>query len=268
MDEVDFTVLAAKSVFSDMMDRCPPAETCRDAFDRTAKATIKMASRSGGFGASLRRPHRERRGRADWGSASLEMDWDEAWHRMDDEETEQGSSFQPDLVISDNISSSSLEVTDEEQATLLGDGPTMVQPSKSKGISAERMKGLEEGLSTTAVGRRTEAESPARWTLDGTGEVRCAMQGPVEGSHGQQAEFLESLGAASNGDEEGHLDLGFGLSWEGLHSDYGEGQQMNPFESFFFGGQPQGGRNDGEGTNREGIHGGEGQGESERRGED
>ncbi|RDA83203.1 hypothetical protein CP532_1228 [Ophiocordyceps camponoti-leonardi (nom. inval.)] len=50
MDEVDFTVLAAKSVFTDMIDKCPPAETCRDAFDRTAKATIKMASSMGGFG--------------------------------------------------------------------------------------------------------------------------------------------------------------------------------------------------------------------------
>ncbi|PFH55434.1 hypothetical protein XA68_18335 [Ophiocordyceps unilateralis] len=50
MDEVNFTVLAAKSVFTDMIDKCPPAETCRDAFDRTAKATIKMASSSGGFG--------------------------------------------------------------------------------------------------------------------------------------------------------------------------------------------------------------------------
>ena len=32
------------------MDKCPPAEACRDAFDRTAKATIKMANSTGGFG--------------------------------------------------------------------------------------------------------------------------------------------------------------------------------------------------------------------------
>ncbi|KAF4126745.1 Fungal trans [Geosmithia morbida] len=51
MDEVDFTVLAAKSVFTDMIDKCPPAETCRDAFDRTARTTIKMAMSNGGFGA-------------------------------------------------------------------------------------------------------------------------------------------------------------------------------------------------------------------------
>ncbi|OIW32109.1 hypothetical protein CONLIGDRAFT_573147 [Coniochaeta ligniaria NRRL 30616] len=53
MDEVDFTILAATSVFTDLIDKCPPAEACRDAFDRTAKATIKMANSTGGFGQVL-----------------------------------------------------------------------------------------------------------------------------------------------------------------------------------------------------------------------
>ena len=53
MDEVDFTILAAHSVFTDLMDKCPPAEACRDAFDRTARATIKMANSTGGFGQDL-----------------------------------------------------------------------------------------------------------------------------------------------------------------------------------------------------------------------
>ncbi|KAI1850078.1 hypothetical protein JX266_004457 [Neoarthrinium moseri] len=50
MDEVDFTILAATSVFTDLIEKCPPAEACRDAFDRTAKATVKMATHNGGFG--------------------------------------------------------------------------------------------------------------------------------------------------------------------------------------------------------------------------
>ncbi|PHH68821.1 hypothetical protein CDD80_7211 [Ophiocordyceps camponoti-rufipedis] len=53
LDDVDFTVLAAKSVLTDLMDKCPPAEMCRDAFDRTARATITMASSSGGFGSAM-----------------------------------------------------------------------------------------------------------------------------------------------------------------------------------------------------------------------
>ncbi|KAI1175358.1 fungal-specific transcription factor domain-containing protein [Nemania sp. FL0916] len=62
MDEVDFTILAATSVFSDLIDKCPPAEACRDAFDRTAKATIKMANSHGGFGQVLNRQTRVPKG--------------------------------------------------------------------------------------------------------------------------------------------------------------------------------------------------------------
>ncbi|KAJ2990709.1 hypothetical protein NUW58_g2817 [Xylaria curta] len=62
MDEVDFTILAATSVFSDLIDKCPPAEACRDAFDRTAKATIKMANSNGGFGQVLNRHTRGSKG--------------------------------------------------------------------------------------------------------------------------------------------------------------------------------------------------------------
>lgn len=82
VDEVDFTILAAKSVFTDLMDKCPPAEACRDAFDRTAKATIKMANSTGGFGQGqdlsggygsnthTRRPGGSMDQRLDWSSQS------------------------------------------------------------------------------------------------------------------------------------------------------------------------------------------------------
>ena len=50
MEEVDFTVLAATSVLTPLTEKCPPAEACRDAFNRTAKATVKMANSTGGFG--------------------------------------------------------------------------------------------------------------------------------------------------------------------------------------------------------------------------
>ncbi|KAI1505290.1 fungal-specific transcription factor domain-containing protein [Biscogniauxia marginata] len=65
MDEVDFTILAATSVFSDLIEKCPPAEACRDAFDRTAKATIKMANSTGGFGQVPNRTKRESKGSSD-----------------------------------------------------------------------------------------------------------------------------------------------------------------------------------------------------------
>ncbi|GAB7349354.1 hypothetical protein MBLNU459_g8484t3 [Dothideomycetes sp. NU459] len=50
LDDVDFTVLAATSVLGDLMEKCPPAEACRDAFDRMSKATISMCMKTTGFG--------------------------------------------------------------------------------------------------------------------------------------------------------------------------------------------------------------------------
>lgn len=50
LDDVDFTILAATSVLTDLIDKCPPAEACRDAFTRMSKATISMCMSTTGFG--------------------------------------------------------------------------------------------------------------------------------------------------------------------------------------------------------------------------
>jgi hypothetical protein len=60
VDEVDFSILAAKSVFTDLINKCPPAEMCRDAFDRTAKTTVKMAMAAGGFGGETTQTERRK----------------------------------------------------------------------------------------------------------------------------------------------------------------------------------------------------------------
>ena len=52
MDEVDFTILAATSVLGDMIEKCPPAEACRDAFNRMSKATVQMCLSTTGFASS------------------------------------------------------------------------------------------------------------------------------------------------------------------------------------------------------------------------
>lgn len=73
MDEVDFTILAATSVFTDLSEKCPPAEACREAIDRTARATIRMANSTGGFGQVLpskRARSRESRDHRDWATRS------------------------------------------------------------------------------------------------------------------------------------------------------------------------------------------------------
>ncbi|KAI9764923.1 MAG: Fungal specific transcription factor [Geoglossum simile] len=49
LDDMDFTVLAATSVLNDLVDKCPPAEACRDAFERMSRATVQMCLATTGF---------------------------------------------------------------------------------------------------------------------------------------------------------------------------------------------------------------------------
>ncbi|KAH0541452.1 hypothetical protein FGG08_004061 [Glutinoglossum americanum] len=49
LDNIDFTVLAATSVLNDLIEKCPPAEACRDAFERMSRATVQMCLATTGF---------------------------------------------------------------------------------------------------------------------------------------------------------------------------------------------------------------------------
>lgn len=50
LEEVDLTILAATSVLGDLIQKCPPAEACRDAFNRMSETTVRMCLSSSGFG--------------------------------------------------------------------------------------------------------------------------------------------------------------------------------------------------------------------------
>ena len=255
MDEVDFTVLAAKSVFSDMIDKCPPAETCRDAFDRTAKATIKMASSRGGFGTPAQHSRRQRRETLNWASAP-----DAATLRPPSRHRHHQSEqapFQFDLSISDNLSSPSLSATGGMQTPPLGKSKTfeadtfMSNAGSHRGPSpSERTMSQDGGSSidpslvpSPPVSRRTAPQQSGSSANTFMGH-QFGMQGSMDYPDAQTMEFLQNLGATPNGDVHGldqaQLDLGFGINWEGMHNDFGEGQQMNPFDTFFFGGQQSG----------------------------
>jgi len=190
MDEVDFTVLAAKSVFSDMIEKCPPAETCRDAFDRTAKATMKMVSSNGGFGVPFQQPRRQRRGTMSCMTVSdgalLMKTPTRHRHRL------------------------------SEQAPLL---------SPSDGMSQDDASSIDPSLIPSPHG-------PPSASFTGQ---QFGSQDPRRYPDAQKIEFLHS-GELSSADQENN-DLGFGMSWDDLHSEFREGQHIDPFDTFFFGGQ-------------------------------
>lgn len=254
MDEVDFTVLAAKSVFSDMIDKCPPAETCRDAFDRTAKATIKMASSSGGFGVQSQKPRRQRRETMNWTSAPdpSGLKPPNARHRHNQSEA---GPFQFELSLSDGLSSPSMSTTGDMAAQhtppmtkakpfdtdtfMSGRSGSRSGPSPSDGaMSQDDGSSIDPSLVPSPPMARRH---PPHGTFLGQ---QFGLQGSMEYPDAQTMEFLHNLGATPNGEmnnvDQAQLDLGFGMNWDGMHHEYSEGQQMNPFDTFFFGGQ-QGG---------------------------
>ncbi|KAF5001746.1 hypothetical protein FGRMN_813 [Fusarium graminum] len=252
MDEVDFTILAAKSVLTDMIDKCPPAETCRDAFDRTAKATIKMTSSTGGFGAPA-----ARRQRSAWNTPpDSSKTPGQVRHRH------QGSdqaSYHVDLSLSDSLSSPAVSATGDTNAQ---PSPPMARsaegyllksrsrggPSPSDTSHAQEGSPVESGVLLSPIPRRITSQ-PSNGGGSYGGQQQFNGQ---EYPDAQTMEFLQNLGASSNGEftamEQSQLDVGLSMNWEGLQHDFGEAPQMNPFDTFFFGG-PQGGGNQDGGMN-------------------
>lgn len=257
MEEVDFTVLAAKSVFSDMVDKCPPAETCRDAFERTAKTTIKMASSSGGFGVPPQQPRRRRRETMSWTSTqdSSSMKPPTRAHRHRQSEA---APFQFDLSLSDGLSSPSMSnagdmaaqhtpplgktsKTYDSDAFMSGQGAARSGPSPSDAMSQDD-GGSSIDPSLVPSTPTTRRSAPQHGASGGSflGQ-QFGLQGSMDYPDAQTMEFLNNLGATPDGDingvDQAHMDLGFGMNWDGMHTEYGDGQQINPFDTFFFGGQ-------------------------------
>ncbi|EFY98402.1 Zn(2)-Cys(6) zinc finger domain protein [Metarhizium robertsii] len=257
MEEVDFTVLAAKSVFSDMVDKCPPAETCRDAFERTAKTTIKMASSSGGFGVPPQQPRRQRRETMPWTStqdgSSMKPPTRAHRHRQSE-----AAPFQFDLSLSDGLSSPSMSnagdmaaqhtpplgktsKTYDSDAFMSGQGAARSGPSPSDAMSQDD-GGSSIDPSLVPSTPTTRRSAPQHGASGGSflGQ-QFGLQGSMDYPDAQTMEFLNNLGATPNGDingvDQAHMDLGFGMNWDGMHTEYGDGQQINPFDTFFFGGQ-------------------------------
>ncbi|KAH8735882.1 fungal-specific transcription factor domain-containing protein [Ilyonectria robusta] len=264
MDEVDFTILAAKSVLSDMMDKCPPAETCRDAFDRTAKATIKMASSTGGFGVPTNQSRRSRREQSAWNTTpDSSKGSTQTRHRH---HSSDHASYQFDLALSDSLSSPTLSVTGDVTAQPSPPLPRtadgyMMKPRSRGGPSPSDMGVKQDGspvdssvVPSPPVSRRVTSQ-PSTTGSSYAGQQQQQFSGPgsVDYPDAQTMEFLQNLGATSNGEfgnlDQSQVDLGFGMNWEGLHHDFSDGQQMNPFDTFFFGGQ-QG--SNGSGPNNDG----------------
>lgn len=261
MDEVDFTILAATSVLGDLIEKCPPAEACRDAFDRMSKATVQMCMSTTGFGSSAQ------------GLNS----------RQQDNTSKSDNYFQQSNGTQPRTTTKRPRPTfDTNFQDLLG------SPTTAPGAAAVATPRKQNRLSTVAIGEFAVPLPPIRQQ---TGEWKATVKTPSDHAYSpplsqldnsaidpsllpspnaQGAAFNQSVQATYNmnpyqelqfplqnapgmdflqgnawegvGDGNGGStwmgDLGMGLGWEGLDHDFSEGGNggVDLFEGFFFGG--------------------------------
>ena len=322
MDEVDFTILAATSVFSDLIDKCPPAEACRDAFDRTAKATIKMANSTGGFGQTVlyqddqatRQPRATADGqRLDWdlspsdASPSLsattnitavapehgdaqgntapigsqrhqERQIEDSSRQQQYQQQQQQYSQQYYDQQSDNKSYGNMQQAAEmsslghaSQPQRVTDGPGLAGNIKMEADGFSLIRAAANSARNNANYEMTETHDGS--AVDPLSMLTSAYDGGKQQQQQQQQqhalnqtnstytpinqtfadlqgiEFLRELNGDGSGNMFGgsgglvgdqQVDFGLNFGWEGMHHDFNDGQQLDIFDGFFFGGQQAG----------------------------
>ncbi|KAK9774788.1 putative Zn(2)-C6 fungal-type domain-containing protein [Seiridium cardinale] len=281
MDEVDFTILAATSVFTDLIEKCPPAEACRDAFERTAKATVKMAKQTGGFGQA---PVRANSGRSnnDYLTARDASGNRQRHHQQRismDQSGPRSSHSQYDMGVADAYSSN--HRTSQVPPIQTNPFPLNMPNIKTERDGYSMIRGMpgsrnttssipeepdnsaidpsllpspgaaqQTGQSPLSVTSMTPASVNAASSTTGVNYMRSptAMNTPGQLSYSglQEMEFLQGLqgNTGMEGDMigEGQLDLsGLGFGFEGMHHDFNDGQQVDLLDGFWFGGQQNGG---------------------------
>lgn len=292
MDEVDFTILAATSVLTDLINKCPPAEACRDAFDRTAKATIKMATSNGGFGQVLNRNKRASMDYLTAREATANRQMMTPQSPMDPSSGRpapiyEASSLEPYTTAQNHMGQmAAMQSTTQQQPTYRlnlsnikseHDGYSMtrtmprVNPNTGGFPEAGAMpdnSAIDPVLlpnqspqvnSPGSVSSLTPKSAHQQYTPQGSSNSNFNMlQSPGSGfnpgsgalslSDLQGMDFLQNLqdrtGTDGFNNPDMQMDMGFGIGWEGMHHDFSEGQQVDLFDGFFFGGQ-QGGNGGG-----------------------
>ncbi|KAI0014361.1 hypothetical protein F4779DRAFT_559446 [Xylariaceae sp. FL0662B] len=290
MDEVDFTILAATSVFTDLIEKCPPAEACRDAFDRTAKATIKMANSTGGFGQLNRGKHNPRSGneRVDYLNVrEATVNRHKNHHRTSLDRSSSQSASPYDTPGQDSYISQSTPTQMSQMQSTPQTGPyrlsipnvkaeqdgysmmrSMPAPSLSAGSASDAASipdnsaidpvllpspGAQVNSPMSATSITSQPNHAPHFTPNTTNPNFNMLRSPganfspgaLNFSDLQGMDFLQNIqeqpnaDGVANGDMQ--MDMGFGLGWEGMHHDFSDGQQVDLFDGFFFGGQQGGG---------------------------
>ncbi|KAI9811048.1 MAG: Fungal specific transcription factor [Pycnora praestabilis] len=258
MDDVDFTVLAATSVLGDLIEKCPPAEACRDAFDRMSKATVQMCLSTTGFGSQAsgldsRRTAQTYPAEGDAGYSSQEPT--SSYSTLQNKQNYLGPpSYGPRrpphkfdmnldglFPVEDNGVRSSNQSNDDDQYSPISDrilkqenssyySPTDRTSARYHNDYGAGNQNIEAAIDPS-LQQQQQQQLPQQFH-----SVQVYPQSSYPDAGFQGMDFLDN--GVRNSSSSG-LDLGFGLGMDGDH-DWSDGTQYDLFDGFFFGGSGAG----------------------------
>ncbi|KAI4193291.1 MAG: hypothetical protein LQ350_008389 [Teloschistes chrysophthalmus] len=209
-------VLSATSVLGDLISKCPPAEACRDAFERMSRATVKMCLSTTGFGSQAT---------GAFGSLENAQALDRTWsqpkqrrsHRRGPEFGSEGRHTPFDR----EREYQGTNMTSEQRH------PPLQRSSTAQSLSSS-YRSLPEGrsMSQRSFGSFESNQSPS---------VQSMPPLPTENSFFDLAEntgldFLMMNDDTTTYDGQFGMNLGFGEE-----HDWSDGVQLDLFDGFFFG---------------------------------
>jgi hypothetical protein len=258
LDDVDFTVLAATSVLGDLMEKCPPAEACRDAFERMSKATVQMCMSTTGFGFGQDRDRPDPRSRPSLAGTEREStssypdptssNYSYSAQAPSSRSRRPPPKFDmnlrdlfPEEIDAHDLPSQSVSMFNApmfrqqqslQQGTSQATVASLPQTSQSMGLNMNDQinAGLGMGGNNNTAGQATQFYNPQQ------------QQTPFYNNSLYGAEFVgipnmdflnTAPGDEFNADMSG-IDLGFGMGTDFQH-DWNDGTQFELFDGFFFG---------------------------------
>lgn len=214
-------------MLGDLIDNCPPAEACRDAFERMSRATVKLCLSTTGFGSQATRP----RARARRYSQGTKTGKDESWPWLKQQQS-QPSPFTAEMHFRD-----AKDGMHEKQGTLDGGRYGQWQANTQSAMAFQP----QPYQSFSAVSRSEQPPvsfASTQW-MPATGIPAETTTDPFYPSFDPSANELDALLACNDTtayDNQFGMNLGFGDE-----HDWSDGVQLDLFNGFFFGGTNNGG---------------------------
>ena len=238
------------------MEKCPPAEACRSAFERMSKATVTMAMSTTGFGFERDREHYARPSlcttdRTSFSSSTYAND-----NQYQSQPPQQKPLRRPPPKFDMNLrdlfpdETSSVPLTSQALPPQMQQRQTPILPRP-------------QALSRSSLNQLNRNTSPSPTTLNSQINAGLGMgppnpfytpSQPAESAHGQKTPFYNTSGYGSdfveipgldfldsyNGDDVGGFDLGMSFGDLGEQHDWSEGNGFDLFDGFFFRGNGNG----------------------------